>query len=134
MKLFLALVLSLAGFFSRGTAFAAKPKVYKLAISLTIGNQEEKRYGLVIAENSKGRIAEGLDGDKTSVEVTANQKLVGNSHTVLLQFKVEQIGKDGFAQVIGTPQIITNINQEAEIAESDESGSLNYKIKVLVRE
>ena len=98
-----------------GSSVFAATNAYDLKINLSKNGKSVSSPEMIVKEGELATITEESLTEKSFIEVVATEGAIDQTKGILMKFSVGLIGKDGKKTISGTPQILAQEGQKAEI-------------------
>lgn len=122
------------GMFLFCSSVFASSKGYELKMELSLGGKPATSSQVMVKEGEVATITQKTETDETFIEVVAREHTSKDRKTILMNFTVGTIGKDGVRKIISTPRVITNENEAAQISVHDDANkSSELSLSVVVK-
>lgn len=110
---------------------SASEKAFDLKLDLSIDGNAVSSPRMTVREGEKGTITQESNGQKRFVEVVAREeKTSAGKQAVHMTFAVGKIEKDGTRSVLSRPQVLSLMNEKAQIAVG-EKGKPTFSLTVV---
>ena len=127
-KIFFVLVLFL------GSSVFAATKAYDLKVQVSHEGQAPISARIVVKAGEVARImSEATTGEKTFIDVVANEGKVQGRGGIMMKFTVGTLDKKGVRGKVSKPQIMALENEEASITVDNENGQEQLHMSVVAQ-
>lgn len=95
------------------TSCFASANNYKLDMELSLNGKKVAAPHMIVSEGQEGSISEKIDSEESIIDVIATD--ANKDGSILMNFKISYIGKNGSKKIIGNPSILAVEGKPAKI-------------------